>query len=298
MFDEFRTELESITDVFPDIKSWEKTMIDQFCDLEQELDNDIFKDPKMKSEAVEKLGLMTTGIRDLKVLIPRVDKGISMLRAISFKHRDLPGDDDHQTVCPKWVDLGVENKLVEGDLLSSFLASFHCLSGSQQAKMCSLCLSVFPKNRPSNENKSLSVSSFVIDPWIHRMLILIAKENLFFEFSSEWTPCNGNRRAFLCQENDASHSMRISGEKEAEDLMMVFNVNEQYLRMKPERLRKVEVMQMGRWQNSVTHHIEVEDQKLFNTLGFQKHLKYLSLRGISRVESLPASISKLISPDS
>lgn len=52
---------------------------------------------------------------------------------------------------------------------------------------------------------------------------------------------------------------------------------------------------MGRWQNSVAHHIKVEDQTLLNALGSQKHLRYLSLRGISRIETLPASISNLIS---
>ncbi|KAL8465797.1 hypothetical protein ACS0TY_035052 [Phlomoides rotata] len=342
-FDDFKTKLESMKNVFPDIKSWEKTVMDQFCALEQELDDDVFKNSEMKYKVEGKLEHMEKCIDDLKELIPKVDKRISKVRGITFKSRQVSGDDHHQTpVFPEWVDLGVDNKLLDSKAMWSFLGGFHFLSGSEQAKMCSLCLSVFPRNstiekkpliywwmgeglvmkspnktaeevgeqvfqelldegfiRASRENKSLSVSSFDVDPWIHRLLIKMADQHSFSNFSPQWTPCNGKRRAFLWQENNnKSRSRRISEEKEAENVIMVLNVDEQYLRKKPEwlsKLRKVEVLHMGRWQNSDTHHIEVDDQTLLNDLGSQKHLRYLSLRGISRIETLPASISKLTS---
>ncbi|KAI3455187.1 hypothetical protein Pfo_011850 [Paulownia fortunei] len=50
-----------------------------------------------------------------------------------------------------------------------------------------------------------------------------------------------------------------------------------------------------RWQWFPRHHIEIEDTKFLDKLGTQKQLKYLSLRGISRITTLPPSIRTLAS---
>lgn len=364
-------ELEGMKDLYPSIKRWEKRVTDQFCALEQELDDDIFKDPEMRNEVHQKLDLIHHDIEELKDLISMVDTGVTdKLRTMSFRPRH---DDDYvmsdETVfSQEWVDLGIEEKIFDSKGMSSLLASFHCLESSQ-VKMCLLCLSIFPENsvikkksliywwmgegivsrntnqtaeevgeqvfrqllnqgfiKPSRENRTLnqtsnevgelvfeqllnqgfikptgqsrslmSVNSFMVYPWVRRMLILAAEENGFLKFFNRQRPCNGERRAFLWQQVD-SYSM-ANGDRE-EDLLTVFNVMEQYLGTRAEwlaKLRKVEVLQLGRWQNSVTHHIEVENQALLNGLGSQKHLKYLSLRGISRIETLPPTITGLIS---
>ncbi|CAL5431316.1 unnamed protein product [Camellia sinensis] len=50
---------------------------------------------------------------------------------------------------------------------------------------------------------------------------------------------------------------------------------------------------LGRWQNLVTHHIEIPDIKILNFLKNLKQLGCLSLRGISLIKELPQFISKL-----
>ncbi|CAL5375890.1 unnamed protein product [Camellia sinensis] len=55
----------------------------------------------------------------------------------------------------------------------------------------------------------------------------------------------------------------------------------------------LEVAYLGRWQSSVTHHIEVPDIKIFNALKNMKQLRFLSLRGISLIIELPQFISQL-----
>ncbi|GMP94421.1 hypothetical protein CsSME_00043884 [Camellia sinensis var. sinensis] len=55
----------------------------------------------------------------------------------------------------------------------------------------------------------------------------------------------------------------------------------------------LKVVYLGRWQNSVTHHIEVPDIKILNFLKNMKELRFLSLRGISLIKELPQFISKL-----
>ncbi|XP_028113461.1 disease resistance RPP13-like protein 4 [Camellia sinensis] len=53
------------------------------------------------------------------------------------------------------------------------------------------------------------------------------------------------------------------------------------------------VVYLGRWQNSITHHIEVTYLKILNGLKNMKQLRFLSLRGISLITELPQFISQL-----
>ncbi|XP_058205593.1 disease resistance RPP13-like protein 4 [Rhododendron vialii] len=50
---------------------------------------------------------------------------------------------------------------------------------------------------------------------------------------------------------------------------------------------------LGRWQSSATHHIELADAKILHGLKDLKNLTFLSLRGISMITELPASILEL-----
>ncbi|KAH6784848.1 hypothetical protein C2S52_009807 [Perilla frutescens var. hirtella] len=351
-FDEIESKLKPMTDSLSKIKNWEKKVVDQFCELEQVLDDEIFtfKDPGMKSQVHEKLTQIEKDVVKLESSISMDDQSVTLkLGRMSINPRSLEDEDvdhphHHHTVSQKWAELGVEDRIIsKSDAMSALCSSFHCLdnSGSGHIKMCLLSLSVFPENAPIKKRPLIywwigegfvaktanstaeaageqvlqdllnegfikptsttpnNMNSFLVYPWIRLMLIQLAQKNNFLKFSSEGslTPCKGNRRAFL-RRGDDTDAMNNDGER-VEDLLTVFNVDEQYLGSRAEwlsRLHRVEVLQMGRWQDSVTHHIEVEDyEELFKGLGSQKHLKYLSLRGISRIETLPRSIKKLVS---
>lgn len=283
-----------------------------------------------------KLDHIQQDVTKLKTLISTVDHTLTLkLGGMSFKPTNYDGGDDDRgaAVSQDWADLGVEAKIVDSDAMSTLCNTFHCLTS--QLKMCSLCLSVFPENAPikkrpliywrmgeglvaksgdataeevgervfqellqedfikpttTTDTDTDTSSSFVVYPWIRRMLILLAQKAGFLKFTPNGIPCDGQRRAFLWRGNE--------GEKE-DDVLTVFNIDAQYLGGGPKwlrRLQKVEVLQMGQWQDSAAHHIEAGEYKeLFSGLGSQKHLKYLSLRGILGIESLPESIAKLIS---
>ncbi|KAM1359870.1 disease resistance RPP13-like protein 4 [Malus sylvestris] len=153
------------------------------------------------------------------------------------------------------------------------------------------------------------VKSCALNPWIRRMLVSLASKARLFHFDSEWRRMPSYdtltcRRACLVYNNQIRQG---DDGPRVDDLLTVFNVNVQYLGLKREwlnKLKKVAVLQLGRWQDSATHHIEVDDEDFVNQedvgflkgLGTQnKHLKYLSLRGISRITQLPSSILNLIS---
>ncbi|KAL5711117.1 hypothetical protein ACHQM5_021608 [Ranunculus cassubicifolius] len=186
---------------------------------------------------------------------------------------------------------------------------------------------------------SRGVGSCQVHPWIRLMLIAVAKKDGFFDFDATGRPianCLESRRSCLMSP-DRSPIRHASSSKEEEQnvnaeqnsmdqkasfsssrrrsnaqgprggkLRTLFNVNENYLKLKAEMFSKknrLEVVQLGRWQDSNDHHIEVdsiddENKKevdsieLLKDLGGQKYLRYLSFRGISRITELPASISK------
>ncbi|KAK7387071.1 hypothetical protein VNO78_27566 [Psophocarpus tetragonolobus] len=81
-----------------------------------------------------------------------------------------------------------------------------------------------------------------------------------------------------------------------EDLTTIFNLRVSYLNFVSQwsaKMRKLAVLQLGRWQDSPLQHIEVGSEEFLKELKDQKHLKYLSLRGISRIPELPPSIAQL-----
>lgn len=83
-----------------------------------------------------------------------------------------------------------------------------------------------------------------------------------------------------------------------EKLQTIFNVNESYPDFILEwfsKLRDVKVLYLGKWQNTAKHHIEVEGVEFFEGLRNMKHLRLLSLQGISRITELPDSIRMLSS---
>lgn len=88
------------------------------------------------------------------------------------------------------------------------------------------------------------------------------------------------------------------------ELLTVFNLTEQYLQQGDwlSKLKNVRVLQLGRWEHNVKHHIEAfnpetkkNEDVYLNGSSTQESLKYLSLRGVSRMTSLPPAVAKLSS---
>ncbi|CAL5344854.1 unnamed protein product [Camellia sinensis] len=61
------------------------------------------------------------------------------------------------------------------------------------------------------------------------------------------------------------------------------------------KMNHCKILYLGRWQRSVTHHIEVADAKILHGLKNMNQLRFLSLRGISLIAELPQFISRLTS---
>ncbi|XP_019055791.1 PREDICTED: disease resistance RPP13-like protein 4 [Nelumbo nucifera] len=145
-------------------------------------------------------------------------------------------------------------------------------------------------------------------PWVRQMVISVAKEAQFFDFYPMEHPTSENNERSGSRLETSSRSRRAclattsrQGSPDLErlyhkELLTLFNVDACYLDFRTDtfsRMTKLVVLQLGRWKRWPKHHIEVEDTGFLEGLRGMKHLRYLSLQGISRITNLPASISKL-----
>ncbi|XAR66373.1 hypothetical protein NMG60_11012586 [Bertholletia excelsa] len=152
-----------------------------------------------------------------------------------------------------------------------------------------------------------------IQPFVRSMLIKIAKKANFFDFDEDGNPkadylksmrsCltgtgleSNLRSCFKGTELDINQVL--------ENLHALFNVKEAILELKSEwlsKMKNINVLYLGRWQASAAHHIEIEDittlkkknANVLDGLENMKHLRFLSLQGISRITELPGNISNL-----
>ncbi|XP_028068485.1 disease resistance RPP13-like protein 4 [Camellia sinensis] len=157
----------------------------------------------------------------------------------------------------------------------------------------------------NHKNQNPVVHCCTIHPWIRCMLISAARRAEFFDFDDTGkSKINVDNESKSRDNNDSksrdnndSKSCRAclvlgSGSlKEEEELFTIFNVNKDYLIFKTglfSKFKKLVILQLGRWQTSAQQAIEVENGDFLNDLGAKKHLRYLSVQGISRITTLPS----------
>ncbi|XP_072955925.1 disease resistance RPP13-like protein 4 [Typha angustifolia] len=150
---------------------------------------------------------------------------------------------------------------------------------------------IYQKRRPTT-------NYYRMHPWTRRMVIFVAKRGQFFDFDAEGNPTSdfsATRRACLALTREgASQEMLMKGRNNPADLLTLFNINEQYLKFEKSwfsGMRKINVLHLGRWQNSAKHHIEVESTQFLEGLQMFKHLRILDLRACHNLERLTEKIT-------
>ncbi|XP_027932849.1 uncharacterized protein LOC114188477 [Vigna unguiculata] len=155
---------------------------------------------------------------------------------------------------------------------------------------------------PHGTGKCPIVNKFKLNPWIRHMLVssVLAENKQPFRFYSQITTSSHQNHAdYGCLVLDQT-KVQIGGDfaSKSDHWRSVFNLHASYLTIEPQwmaKMKKLVVLQLGRWQESPKHHIEVAGTEFMTDSKAQKHLKYLSLRGISRISALPPSIAQLVS---
>lgn len=134
-----------------------------------------------------------------------------------------------------------------------------------------------------------------VQPWIRGLLLQAAKSTAFVELSSDGSSKNDftrTRRACL-------HAGKILTSFHR-DVLTIYNIKQQYVELDKTWFSGntcLSTVQLGRWQDANydprAHHIEINNIEFLKQVKSCKQLKYLSFRGISRIEALPNSIGKL-----
>ncbi|KAJ9705855.1 hypothetical protein PVL29_003787 [Vitis rotundifolia] len=184
---------------------------------------------------------------------------------------------------------------------------------------------IYPKYKKVEKNKKESpespespvVDSCTMHPWIRRMVITVAKKAEFFDLDRRGAPTSvssQSRRICFAKDLEINQTVTPPNTEESEDqqtsllwfnrdkkyqlpFVTLFNIDQKYVDIKEEwfsKLNRVSVLQLGRWQHDADHHIEVENQDFLKHLGALTNLKYLSLRGMSRISQLPSSVVDLV----
>ncbi|WOK91871.1 disease resistance protein RGA1 [Canna indica] len=137
-----------------------------------------------------------------------------------------------------------------------------------------------------------------IQTWIRRLLISVAKSNAFLEYEETTFPnvdyTRSHRACLRAKKTFVSDDEKADGE-----LLTVYNVSKRYIDFTAEWLvnkTDLTTLQLGRWKDKVAddkkHHIEVKSSDLLEGLGNCRKLRYVSLRGVSRLEKLPEDFGK------
>uniref|UniRef100_A0A0D9W6K7 Disease resistance R13L4/SHOC-2-like LRR domain-containing protein n=1 Tax=Leersia perrieri TaxID=77586 RepID=A0A0D9W6K7_9ORYZ len=134
-----------------------------------------------------------------------------------------------------------------------------------------------------------------VQPWIRGLLIEAAKSKAFVELSSD----GSSRNDFTRTRRACLHAGKVLSTFHP-DVLTIYNIKQQYIELDKTWFSKktcLSTLQLGQWQDTNydprAHHIEINNSKFLKQVSSCRQLKYLSLRGISRIDALPPSIGKL-----
>uniref|UniRef100_A0A2N9J0H9 Disease resistance R13L4/SHOC-2-like LRR domain-containing protein n=1 Tax=Fagus sylvatica TaxID=28930 RepID=A0A2N9J0H9_FAGSY len=152
---------------------------------------------------------------------------------------------------------------------------------------------------PATKKRKLEIKSYKMDPLMLMAVNVLSKKDGFFQERNEADSSSKTKRAFLVkrEEKSSEHGVPQSENLDQDEVVTLFNLNELSLDVESllqlSKMKKVKVVYLGRWQKSASHHILLKNTALLDGLKSMKELKFLSLRGMSRINKLPGSIGQV-----
>uniref|UniRef100_A0A0E0DUZ2 Disease resistance R13L4/SHOC-2-like LRR domain-containing protein n=1 Tax=Oryza meridionalis TaxID=40149 RepID=A0A0E0DUZ2_9ORYZ len=142
-----------------------------------------------------------------------------------------------------------------------------------------------------------------IQPWVRVLLVACARRNAFLDLDANGMPRDDfarTRRACLREGRTVAAGAGAGGFRR--DVTTIYNVDRRYVDLDKSwfaRKEELTTLQLGTWRDHGydprAHHVELINGELLRGIGACRNMRYLSFRGISRIEALPDSIGGLCS---
>uniref|UniRef100_A0A0E0A3D9 Disease resistance R13L4/SHOC-2-like LRR domain-containing protein n=1 Tax=Oryza glumipatula TaxID=40148 RepID=A0A0E0A3D9_9ORYZ len=142
-----------------------------------------------------------------------------------------------------------------------------------------------------------------IQPWVRVLLVACARRNAFLDLDANGMPRDDfarTRRSCLREGRTVASGAGAGGFRR--DVTTIYNVDRRYVDLDKSwfaRKEELTTLQLGTWRDHGydprAHHVELINGELLRGIGACRNMRYLSFRGISRIEALPDSIGGLCS---
>ncbi|EAY81640.1 hypothetical protein OsI_36810 [Oryza sativa Indica Group] len=145
-----------------------------------------------------------------------------------------------------------------------------------------------------------------VHPWIRRMLVAVARSSAFLEIDPDGNGASASNNDFSRTHRACLHDGGLlQGYRFHPQLSTIYNVGQSYVKLSTAWFTyrsQLGTVQLGQWRvadpvDQIAYprksHIELIDDHHLKGIGACKNLRYLSLRGISRIMAIPAAIGEL-----
>ncbi|KAK7295637.1 hypothetical protein RJT34_18548 [Clitoria ternatea] len=254
--DDLKSELMKIKDLFSIVKRNEDELLDTLTTVYKYLhDSNIDKLMEEKERICERI---QDSARKLLPASPSKMKAIESSGKTS--QRPQMGETVHEKLYVSYQIQGLEDFMGRGDIIFEY-------------KKCML-------------------NPWIRDKWVEQLVFQENGQGQLYERYSLVTP---SRIPYLALDQK---KVKLGGglDYKSDHWRVILNIGASYLNFGPKwmaKMKNLEMLHLGRWKDSSSLHIEVETEDFLKELWDQKHLRYLNLRGISRIFVIPSSITKL-----
>ncbi|KAL6653585.1 hypothetical protein ACP70R_008509 [Stipagrostis hirtigluma subsp. patula] len=144
-----------------------------------------------------------------------------------------------------------------------------------------------------------------VHPWIHRVIVAVANSSAFMEVDPDGDSSDDYRRTRRACLRNGKATIPGSGPLFHPKVSTIYNIDQKYVKLSAEWFPNkscLRTLQLGQWRvfdgseraaAAEKFHVELIHDEHLRGIGACRKLRYLSLRGISRIKAIPDAVGNL-----